>query len=560
MMGTTVWKKGPELSGLVAKFARLLARYPGETGVHPRSFARLLRPRQQRHDSAVVAIQSVADRLYFLLFGAIGLRLAERCGVRVEAVMVRALSGAVGAGWVAELKRAAPVIWLWSNAWVRAFGQAIDGVAYRSATWRYPFHDLADWLRAGRLWKQLREMENPADFRVDGIQVGDLLIDSYLRFRPSPEFNAQDSFTRRLIWQALHDIRLAARYFRRTRPRWYVSSYATYLEHGIPLRVALREGIEAWAFGSLNCFGKRLSLADDGQARDFTGYRRDFDALDRQEERLAEARRQLDVRLSGGIDAATGYMRQSAYAGNAVQLPAGLSGAVVIFLHDFYDSVHVYPELIFNDFWDWVCFTIETLNAGGVRFFLKPHPNQISLSAEVLERLKDRYPGLLWLPASASNVQLASAGIACGITVFGTVAHEMAYMGVPSICCARHPHDQFDFCRTAKSKSEYREFLLSADVMPVSREEMQRQALAFYYMHNLHGDADERALQRAFGEFWGICLRPDAEEAEILAKLHEITELPAFDQFINGLAGKERSAVPDHRRVGLQVSEGKLIT
>ena len=31
-------------------------------------------------------------------------------------------------------------------------------------------------------------------------------------------------------------------------------------------------------------------------------------------------------------------------------------------------------------FWEWVTFTIEKLNELGIEFFIKPHPNQISLS------------------------------------------------------------------------------------------------------------------------------------------------------------------------------------
>ncbi|OYU44795.1 MAG: hypothetical protein CFE44_11020 [Burkholderiales bacterium PBB4] len=387
------------------------------------------------------------------------------------------------------------------------------------------------------MWLQLQG--DAHTLLIDGIEVADLLVDSYLRFRPSPEFDVTDPFVRRLIWQALRDMRQAQDYFGRVRPRLYLTSYTTYLEHGIPARVALHLGVAVWSFGSLNSFGKQLSLGDSYHTQDFSAYRKTFETLDNQAERLEEARKQLENRLAGGIDAATSYMRQSAYAQSGVELPSGLDGAVVIFLHDFYDSPHIYPELVFHDFWRWVCFTIEALQKSGTRFFLKPHPNQIALSDEALVRLRARYQSLQWLPTGASNVQLAQAGIACGITVYGTVAHELAHLGVPSIACARHPHFTFDFCRTARTREEYAEMLKTFDVLPLPKEEMQRQGLAFYYMHNLYRVGDERELQQAFLAFWKACNVGQITEDSVMQAWRRLVQLPEFDRQLSAMVACE---------------------
>lgn len=527
-----------EVSAMLGKVGRLFSRYPDEPGVRPQSFARKRNTPPAGAGSALLSFQSVPDKFYFLLFGAICARLEAYAAIRSELVIVRAVSGAVGTGWRAELKRSALVAWLWSGRWVRAYGDLIDGVAYRGATWAYPFRDLMDWFRSRALWRQLQQQGEVLSLKTDGIEVADLLVDSYLRFKPSPEFDVKDPFVRRLVWQALRDVRQAQAYFGRRKPRWYLTSYTTYLEHGIPARVALRQGVEVWSFGNLNGFGKRLTQADDFHTQNFEGYRAGFEALDRQEERLDAARQQLENRLSGGIDAATSYMRKSAYGQTQVELPPGLDGAVVIFLHDFYDSPHIYPDLVFQDFWRWVCFTIEVLQESGTRFFLKPHPNQIALSDEALGRLRQKYPDLEWLPINASNVQLARAGIACGVTVYGTVAHELAYLGVPSIACARHPHYTFDFCRTARTQEEYKGMLESYGVMPLPKAEMQRQALAFYYMHNLHGARDERELQQAFVAFWRACNVGEADEDTLIRSFNELIKLAEFDRFVKAMASR----------------------
>jgi len=523
---------------MIGKLRTLLSRYPKDPGVHPSAFDGLVAPKPISLEGGIAA-QSVPDKFYFLLFGALRQRLSPSPALRADLVVVRAVSGAVGVGWIAELKRSAPIAWLATQPWVRAYGRLFEGVAYRCASAQPPLQSLRDWQLAGRLWRQLRSASEPITLSLNGIEVGDLLVDSYLRFKPSPAFDVHDPFVRRLIWQSLRDVRSARAYFAQHRPRLYLTSYTTYLEHGIPVRAALQTGVPVWSFGNLNQFGKRLSVEDSFHTSDFSRYRTTFDGLDRQEERLALAREQLELRLSGGIDAATSYMRQSAYGQADANLPPGLEGAVVVFLHDFYDSPHVYPDMVFDDFWRWIRFTIEVLQKTGVRFFLKPHPNQIALSDEATVRLRREFSGLQWLPHGVSNVQLARAGIRCGVTVYGTVAHELAYLGIPSIGSARHPHHSFGFCRTARTLQSYESMLKTYDQLPLPVDELKRQALAFYYMHNLFGDDDARALQRAFVSFWKDCNIGSPTKDVVLHGLRALVSLPAFDRFVTNMAKTE---------------------
>jgi hypothetical protein len=512
---------------MIGKLRSLFSRYPEDPGVHPGSFNGVVDPSTRPASSGHIAVQSVPDKFYFLLFGALRARLPN---MRAELVVVRAVSGAVGTGWMAEVKRSAPIAWLATQPWVRAYGDLFDGVAYRCADAGSPLQSLRDWFQATQHWERLRTTPEPVSLTVEGIEVGDLLVDSYLRFKPSPEFEVHDPFVRRLIWQTLKDVRRANDYFNRRKPALYLTSYTTYLEHGIPARVALNAGVPVWSFGNLNQFGKKLSLENSFHTSDFSGYRSTFESLDGQAEKLELAREQLELRLSGGIDAATSYMRKSAYGQSGAELPPGLAGAVVVFLHDFYDSPHVYPDLVFDDFWRWICYTIDVLQTTGVPFFLKPHPNQIALSDEALSRLRRKYPELQWLPQGVSNVQLAQAGIACGVTVYGTVAHELAYLGIPSIGCARHPHHTFDFCRTAHSVLDYKAMLKTPALLPASKDEMQREALAFYYMHNIYGDDDRQQLRHAFVEFWKACNLGRVSKDNVLDAFARLINLKSFDQ------------------------------
>lgn len=524
---------------LRGKICRLLSWHPADSLIRPNLLDKIIPcmpPSNNVPKDGVICIQCVPDRLYFLLFGLIRQQLKLHANFRTELVVVRAISGATGTGMLADLKRWAVLAWWWSSQWERAWGQGTDGIAYRSAALFQPVDDLRDWFKSKSLWMDFKRQTDDFNLVIDGVKVGDLVVDSYLRFKPSPRFDAHDTFVRRIIWQALRDARQANRYFRAVKPKFYLSSYSSYIEHGVAARIALQHGVSVQTFGDLARFGKRLGLSDVFHTIDYTDFRADFEKLDCQEERLAEARAQLEVRLTGGVDVGTSYMRQSAYGGAHVPLPLDFSGAVVVFLHDFYDSYNAYADLIFCDFWRWICFTIETLQASGVKFYLKPHPNQITLSDAALEDLRTKYPSAIWLPSGVSNTHLARAGMICGVTVYGTVAHELAYLGVPSIGYGRHPHHSFDFCRTAKTREEYKEMLESPSMLPVDKDEMKRQALMFYYMRNLHGSADELALRNAFNSLWRVCNVEEGKDEEVINALRNLCDQPAFKEFVNNWA------------------------
>jgi hypothetical protein len=158
------------------------------------------------------------------------------------------------------------------------------------------------------------------------------------------------------------------------------------------------------------------------------------------------------------------------------------------------------------------------------------------LSDAVLSALRQKYPALGWIASDVNNVQLVQAGIACGVTVYGTVAHELAYLGVPSIGCARHPHHAFDFCRTAHSQDEYAAMLRTFEVQPLPMVAMQQQALAFFYMHNLYGTPEQLALRHAFVDFWKLCNSKSASESDMLRALAHLVQLPSFDQLVQSIA------------------------
>lgn len=520
---------------MFTKLIQLFYRYPNEVGIKPVTFLPLIDENFIQVKRRVLAFQLVTDKCYFLLFGAIA-AVVQRSGVvRSDLIIIRDTSGAIGWGFLAKIKRSPVFAWLFCRPWINAYSCLNISIAYRAANCGLQLSSLSNWIEADTIWRSLKNSEK-FSLNISGIDFSDLLIDEYLRYRPSPSFNISDYFVRYLIWRLLCSVDQSMQYFSSAKPTWYLTSYTTYIEHGVPARVALSLGVEVWTFGSLNHFGKRLTLEDTFSAPDFSSYRRNFEFLDGKEEKIREAEKGLLQRLSGNIDGATSYMKNSAYRNADIEIKEKVNGAVVIFLHDFYDSPHIYSELIFNDFWEWVCFTIEALKKHKINFFIKPHPNQIASSEEALDLLRTKYPDIKWLSTNISNVELAKSGIVCGVTVFGTIIHELAFLGVPSIACSQHPHHVFDFCKTAKSKEEYEDFLkeCNTESLTITKDQMRYQSLVFYYMHNLQGESDDLALRKLWTKFWKNSSIGCESEKEMLDSFYRLVRNPAFEKkFLN---------------------------
>jgi hypothetical protein len=486
----------------------------------------------QNNNKALIAVQGVEDPLFFGLFAALSLELKVATGCRANLIQIRSINGAVGTCWRAMVRRSWFVCALINRQWANANKDLIGPVAFRSNSISHLSSDLIDWIRAHNLWRSLKEQTNISNLTVDSVVVGDLLIDSYLRYRPSPQFNVRDPFVRKVLWQCLRDLRRSKCWFGSAKPALYLSSYSTYIEHGIAVRVALSYGIPVYVYGNLTTFGRALSCSNYYHTTDTGKYREIFKGLIDQDEKLAEAEEQLKLRLTGVIDTATAYMKVSAYAHTDVTVPE-VRGSVVVFMHDFYDSPHIYPGLIFPDFWAWIDCTICTLREAGIPFWIKPHPNEVELSSKAYKALLTKHPDIRILDQDITNTQLVQAGIICGITVYGTVAHELAYLGVSSIACAQHPHHAYEFCTTASSVEEYVGMLRNQYQCPLTQAEMKRQALEFYYMHNLHGDDDMLEVRRQFVKLWKSSDTQTDQPEDLYLQLDKLRNLPGWRAHIN---------------------------
>lgn len=344
---------------------------------------------------------------------------------------------------------------------------------------------LKHWIRAHEIWRGLKGKAGLLALELNGTPCGDLVYDTYLRYRVQPTVDLQDPFLRTLIAQALNAQVAVRALLSKKKFDVFFTSYTSYIQHGIPAREALRAGVQVYSAGNLSQFFKRLDNSDTLHTVAHWRYRENFEKLASPEDACRTARTMLEQRFSGGVDKATLYMKASAYGDSADSMPDGVEG--VVFLHDFFDSPHCHRTMLFADFLEWAHHTLGLIQEHQLPFAVKPHPNQLPESRDVVAALQKQYPGVRWLPQTLSNRTIFASGIRCGVSVYGTILHELAYHGIVALAAGDHPHTDFRIATTPTSVEEYTQRLLNYRDLQLDPD-VKNEVLAFYYMHNLYAN------------------------------------------------------------------------
>jgi hypothetical protein len=461
---------------------------------------------QSKEEASVVLVEAVEDHYYLALFADVAARLAAERPISVRQVVSRSLRPGASRSIYHALKSVFFYNAFTDRKWIRLYAAFCSAVAYKSADGSISRKSLLDAIEARRISRNIRSKEMLLDLTLSGVKVGDLVYDTYLRFKPAATVDLNSGYLMVVIWQTLRELRAAQACMSRLKPAMFLTTYSTYVQHGIAVRVALAAGVKVFSFGNFQEFYKKLHLDDWAHTRNPDDYRSGFLRLSNGPSKIELADKALAARLSGKVDAATAYMRRSAYEGES-SIPEGIAGSIVLFLHDFFDSPHCYRWMLFPDFWEWATYTLDIATQAGISVYVKPHPNQVAGNEPIIQKLMMKYPDVKWLSVNTSNSQLAGAGMACAVTIYGTVAHEMAYLGVPTIAAGHNPHIDFSFCHTARTREEYRRLLLGHRNLPRATTDLRRGSLEFYCMHNLAVSGDEASLRETVLRFRMLVIR-----------------------------------------------------
>jgi hypothetical protein len=348
------------------------------------------------------------------------------------------------------------------------------------------FTYVINFIKAINIFLKIKNKSDILNCFFKSIKCGDLIYDSYLRFENKPTVNISDLTLIYYIHDCFNQISYYSHLSKKTVFDNFYCPYSTYISHGIPVRVFLKNSINVKIIhdlGTGEIKTKILGLKDVLHVNPYWQFKEILNTQKNKEELILKGYNHFKKRFDGYTDLS--YMKENQYAIDNSETLFTESFEGIVFLHDFFDSPHIYREMLFEDFYEWLIYLIDLTLKYSLNLAFKPHPNQLPDNQKIIDSLKLKYPKINWIDKNISNKKIFSSGIKYGLSVYGTVLPELAFHGIKPISCGDNPAFDFDFVFQAKTKSEY-EYLILNHINLKLPEDLTNQLGSYYYMNYLY--------------------------------------------------------------------------
>ena len=176
--------------------------------------------------SSLVLVRCAENLFYFGLIGQIVSSLRMQQPIRIEQFVLRSLN-VDESKFLGTFIRSRMVNVVHNHKWTHLYNAFCDGICYRSTTF-CPIDDAVDLHPSWMCWRNLSDKKKLIELVIDGVVIGDLVNDSFLRFKPAPTVNLKSIYLWALLWQAYRDARRAQEYFKNTKPALYLTYQTLY--------------------------------------------------------------------------------------------------------------------------------------------------------------------------------------------------------------------------------------------------------------------------------------------------------------------------------------------
>jgi hypothetical protein len=354
--------------------------------------------------------------------------------------------------------------------------------------------------KANEIFGTLQNKWDVLNIAVDGVILGDLIYDSYLRYFVKATVDLRDEKLLEIIRDALMIFYECRDYLASHKVVAVIPDHTVYINCGILIRLASLAKIPVFMVMHKRAFvlirlDPRLPEGNQSNERrwPYPEYKQIFKQLAHEQRCVGRAKggEALAERLSGKIDDRV-LNGISAYAPAAETrvFETDDTPRVLVLLNDFCDNVHKFRHMLFADYYDWAHFIFERASQTPFSWYAKPHPNNLlaqqknALNNSVIAELNQKYPRIKILDPSVSNRQMVAEGISAVFTAHGTAGHEFAYMGVPVVNSGDNLHISYSFNLHPKTVEELEQCIRRADSLGVTIDKAEVEE--FFYMHNFH--------------------------------------------------------------------------
>ena len=336
------------------------------------------------------------------------------------------------------------------------------------------------------IYNNLNQKCDVENITINGIWLGDLIYDTYLRLFNRPTIIIKSNEFKKYLQKEMALFVFWQDFFKKHNVKAINVSHCAY-NLAIPMRIALSRNIPAYQ--SNVAFIYRLNKNNCFAYSDFRYFPKQFSTLPESIKLagLAEAKARIDKRFAGAVGVDMEYSSKSAYTNKRYDnlIKNTSRKKILIATHCFYDSPHSYGNNIFPDFYEWLDFLGKITEVSNYDWYIKTHPDYLPGTKEVIDGIVLKYPKFNLLPADSSHHQIISEGINFVLTVYGTIGFEYAALGIPVInCSVNNPHISYNFNLHPRDQQEYHNLLMNLDGIEFDID--KNQVYEYYFMRHIY--------------------------------------------------------------------------
>ncbi len=337
------------------------------------------------------------------------------------------------------------------------------------------------------IFKIFPNIKNNSDIlkmKIKNIYIGDLVYDTYIRYRGVPTVDKNDFFLKYILFKSFILIYNLNDFLKKNKINIYYTSYSSYINHGLIVRYFLKNNIKVVTLPNNygNNYSNLLTTKHPYARKNYQNLLSGFEKLKNKNHRLFLAKQQFSKRIQGKSDLLTKYLKTKPNYQINLNEKSNFNYEGIVYLHDFYDAPHEGGMKLFSDYFEWFNFLSFVIKKHNLNFAFKFHPNSKPESIKFNKFLKTNYKFNKFLEGDVSNLMLLkSKNFKVGISAHGSVLQELLYFRKVPVYLAPNLISPLKIHKIPKTKKEYEDLILNYKKIKISNSQINKM-FKLYYM------------------------------------------------------------------------------
>tara|TARA_B100000795_G_C22798785_1_gene440708 strand:- start:1171 stop:2787 length:1617 start_codon:yes stop_codon:yes gene_type:complete len=328
--------------------------------------------------------------------------------------------------------------------------------------------------------KKFRNRNEVLNFTINRIWVGDLIYDTYLKVKNKPTINTDEDEFKTFVNETIYVFFYWYNYFKNNPVKALIISHSTYL-YGMIMRIATEFSVTVYkpTFNTIyKIKNKNYTIGNE-----FVTYKDKFRKLPSKVKKsgLMNAKKEINLMISGKRKFGIGYnlKRKKTVISKSNKI------SVMIAMHNFYDSPHVFGKMLFPDFVVWLENVVALSLKTNYLWYFKLHPENTKKDFIYIKSILNKNKNIKIISHKKNQNEIIEMNIRYVLTCFGSIGYEYAYRGITVLnACTRNPHSGYNFTHNPKTINEFNNMVLNLTKYQLKPK--KKEILEFFFMRRFH--------------------------------------------------------------------------